>query len=210
MFPASSIMFLSLMLTHDGQPDIEYFRQVAEARSEVKSWPAGLERPLGFRKYQRARYTQAIAVTSGFDSIDPVRRDRQEEKYVVPGGLVGVTGWKSDLYVKRGQHYDQWVGNIPVWNGSNYQFNRGWKRNFYDGAEFMDVLTNTDTGKVFEIRMAVNGTALIGGTVRSGRKVIARCVLPIAGRAMPIPAQATTRLDWPLVVTPCSHSLLRR
>ena len=41
-----------------------------------------------------------------------------------------------------------------MWNGSNFQHNRGHLRSYPDGTEFHDVLTNTKTGRVFEHRVA--------------------------------------------------------
>ena len=49
-------------------------------------------------RYRPARFTQRIAVTNDRDSITPVPRSATEAKYQVPGGLVGVVGWRSSLY----------------------------------------------------------------------------------------------------------------
>ena len=110
--------------------------------------------PPQFKRYKSAKYTQRIAVTNGRDTILPIRRASLLEKWRVPGGLEGVKGWKSDLY--SWADGEAWVGNISVLNSLGYfQSNRGWKRSYSDGSEFLDVLTNTGTGKVFEVRKAV-------------------------------------------------------
>lgn len=95
-------------------------------------------------------------MTNDVDRITPIdrRRGKDQHKWAVPGGLFGVTGWKSTLYKHVPYGTARWVDNIPVWNGTNYQNNRGWVRSYADGAMFVDVLTNEKTGKVFEARIA--------------------------------------------------------
>lgn len=101
--------------------------------------------------YKRARMTQEIAVTDGRDRISSVPRSVMEAKWNAPGGLSGIDGWQSDLYksVAGGR---QWVGNIDVFNGANFQANRGWKRSYADGTVFADVLSYR--GRTFEVRVA--------------------------------------------------------
>lgn len=116
----------------------------------------------GFARYEPARFTQSIFTVTDLNTgyhgprIDPVPRSRLEAKWQVPGGLVGVRGWKSDIYVKKGVDfiiYNNWP--IPVKNGFGfYQTEVGFARGFADGAAFIDVLTNTRTGKIFEVRVA--------------------------------------------------------
>jgi hypothetical protein len=110
---------------------------------EHRSLPAWLTR------YEKAGYTQRIAVTDGRDTITPVPIAGIESKWHQPGGMEGVQGWRSELYkyVAGGQ---AWVGDIAVWNGSNFQNNRGHKRLYGDGTVFVDALTYQ--GKPFEIR----------------------------------------------------------
>lgn len=103
-------------------------------------------------RYDRAEYTQAIAVSNNRDSITPVPRTSLDAVWQVPGGLEGVQGWTSELYrfIAGGQ---TWVGNIGVLNSFGYiQQNRGWQRQYKDGTYFADLLS-TDKG-VFEIRVA--------------------------------------------------------
>jgi hypothetical protein len=117
-------------------------------------WPESITFMKGIRRYRPARYTQRIAVTDNRDSITPVPRSQLEAKWQVPGGLVGLTGWKSDLrrYIPEGGV--QGIANIAVWNGSSFQNNRGHVRRYPTGTVFMDILSNTETGKVFEHRIA--------------------------------------------------------
>ena len=110
--------------------------------------------PKDYVLYSPARFTQSISVTDGRDSIIPVPRTKLEEKWRVPGGLVGISGWKSDLYQAP---LVRLVGveNIPVMNSRGYlQNNRGWVREYPDGMRFIDVLSNEKSGEVFEIREA--------------------------------------------------------
>jgi hypothetical protein len=125
--------------------------------------------PKNFVRYNSAKYTQKIAITNGQFSIDPVPRTKLEEKWQVPGGLVGITGWKSELYQAP---LTRMVGVAPitVTNGffvhANYGYGwvktdtpvtqtlRGWTRTYADGQKFIDVLRNSKSGKVFEVREA--------------------------------------------------------
>jgi hypothetical protein len=115
-------------------------------------WPKDLPFPEGMVAYYPAQHTQRIAVTDGRDSITPIHRSNLEHKWQVPGGMSGVDGWHSDLYRYVPSRPTEYVGNIPVFNGSNDQMNRGWIRRYPNGTIFADVLSNRD-GKVFEVRM---------------------------------------------------------
>ncbi len=116
-------------------------------------WPQSLPFPEGLRRYRRARRTQSIAVVDGRDSIQPVSRFDLEAKWHVPGGLMGVEDWKSDLYRVLPSAPAVWIGNIDVLNSfGNYQANRGYKRSYPAGTMFADVLSHK--GRVFEVRYA--------------------------------------------------------
>lgn len=107
--------------------------------------------PKGLYILDRARFTQSIAVTNGRDTITRVPRTAQEEKWQVSGGMVGLTGWKSERYGYWPEQPKMWVGDINVLNSLGYfQKNRGWKREYPVGTYFLDVLS-TDKG-VFEVR----------------------------------------------------------
>lgn len=121
----------------------------AEPDDSDPPWPVGLDKPYMIR-YKRARFTQRIAVTNGRDSITPVPRTSLEMKWQVPGGTQGIQGVRSDLYKYVAPDSTRWIGDIPVWNGSNFQNNRGWKRELAPGSFYADVLSKD--GVVFEVR----------------------------------------------------------
>ena len=103
------------------------------------------------KRYKRAAMTQEIAVTNDRDRITPVHRlEVENKKWLVSGGMLGIEGWRSDLY-KNDAKPNEWIGDIQVLNSLGYmQPNRGWKREYPDGAKFLDVLSSK--GKVFEVR----------------------------------------------------------
>lgn len=119
-------------------------------------WPKVLEFIEGMKRYKRASYTQEIAVTNDRDRITPVHRTQLENKdWMQSGGMIGIEGYRSDLYrnsvAQNG--VESWIGNISVKNSLGYfQENRGWVALYPEGARFWDVLSNTKTGNVFEIR----------------------------------------------------------
>lgn len=114
--------------------------------------PLGFDLPAGMKRYRRASYTQEIAVTDGRDRISPVHRLQVKEKWHASGGFADMGGFRSDLY-RNDARPRVWVGNIGVLNSLGYmQDNRGWKREYPDGARFLDVLSKD--GTVFEVRSA--------------------------------------------------------
>lgn len=117
-------------------------------------WPEALPFPKGLKRYRRAVNTQSIYVLVGHgDRIDRVPRTRLERKWNVPGGMLGVEGWQSDLYRVVPGAPQVWVGNIAVLNSSGYfQANRGYRRSYPAGTVFADVLSSK--GRVFEVRYA--------------------------------------------------------
>ncbi len=116
-------------------------------------WPKGLEKVSGLKRYAPARMTQEIAVTNDRDRITPVPIEGLEDKYHQSGGMLGVKGWRSDLYkLVPGGNPKSWIGDIAVFNGSNNQNNRGYIRSYPDGTVFFDVLSKD--GQVFEARKA--------------------------------------------------------
>lgn len=118
-------------------------------------WPKLLEFPEGMQRYRRANWTQEIAVTNERDRITPVHRLNLERKWHQSGGMDGVAGYRSDLYRLAPSEPRTFVGNIGVLNSFGHvQHNRGWRREYADGTRFDDVLSNTETGKVFEHRTA--------------------------------------------------------
>lgn len=129
--------------------------------------PSGFRLPDGAKRYKRAAYTQEIAVTDDRDRITPVHRlDLDNKDWMQSGGMLGILNFRSDLYRNRladGDNVRSWKGDIMVANGlkhvdfsgklvDTFQPNRGWITEFPDGALFLDVLSNTKSGRVFEIR----------------------------------------------------------
>lgn len=101
-------------------------------------------------------WTQSIGVTNDRDVIDPVHRSKLEKKWQVPGGMEHVAGWRVDKYRHVPAAPAAWIGNIQVKNSLGYfQANRGLLRSYADGTRFDEVLTNAETGKMFEHRVAV-------------------------------------------------------
>lgn len=102
-----------------------------------------------------AKVTQSIFVLDNRDVIEPVGRSKLEEKWQVPGGMVGVTGWEVEkwgLVPERPRHF---IANIAVKNSFGFfQDNRGIRRRYPDGTRFDEVLKNAATGEVFEHRVA--------------------------------------------------------
>ena len=126
--------------------------QAADDDLERGPWPMTLEFPKGFIRYQRAKRTQRIAVTDGRDSITPLSRKVLDAKYHQSGGMLGLL-FRSDVYKLASVRPRVYVGDIQVLNEYGYyQPNRGWKREYPEGAAFMDVLSNSDTEEVFEVR----------------------------------------------------------
>ncbi len=100
-------------------------------------------------RYQRATMTQqSFRRWSGY--IAPFPRLRQEAKWQIPGGLVGVQGWSSRLYRTRGLRTQAYLTRQDPSDGSS---TITWAHTFPVGSVFADVLTNAH-GAIFEIRLA--------------------------------------------------------
>ena len=150
-------LFLSMTLGQppvvpNGPPLALYPNPFVVDDDRPERWPNGLKFPSEMKPYKRSEFTQNIFTTNGFTvhHIEPVRRSNLERKWQVSGGMADVKEFRSDLYRYFPEYPSTWVDNIPVWNGSNFQNNRGWKIEWPDGSKFMDVLSNK--GEVFEIR----------------------------------------------------------
>jgi len=94
------------------------------------------------------------SASNNASAIQRVHRSALLPKWQVPGGMENVVGWRSDLYkiipTDRGR---TWQGMIPVLNSFGYfQHELGHLRSYPDGTVFFDVLSNAETGKVFEHR----------------------------------------------------------
>lgn len=119
-------------------------------------WPKQFEFPEGFERYTPARYTQSIFTLNSSPAIDRVPRSALLAKWHQPGGLEGVSkeAWRSDVYRKIPGGVHAFQARLPVKNSFGFfQQELGWTRQYPDGTQFMDVLSNRDTGEVFEIRL---------------------------------------------------------
>lgn len=120
-------------------------------------WPESLDFPEGMVPYKRGTKTQKIytVVNDPRDHIDPVDRySLPDTRWHQSGGMLGVEGYRSDVYRYLPEKPEVWIGDISVLNSLGYyQNNRGWRVNYPDGSRFMDVLSNTKlNNEVFEIR----------------------------------------------------------
>jgi len=123
--------------------------------------------PDGAEPYESARYTQNIAVVNDRDRIAPhTIASLPDRRWHQPGGLEGVSGWRSERYRHLPGPVRTWVGNVEVENSiptgrlkpdgtpEHYrQFNRSIQREYPDGTRFDELLVNAATGKVFEHRV---------------------------------------------------------
>ncbi len=120
------------------------------------NWPTHVPFLKGLRPFVRARYTQEIATTNGAPRITPMPRDQVASKWHQSGGMEGISRdlWQSDVFklVPGDEEYVS-VKPIPVFNGSNDQYEQGWAGDFPSGTVFVDMLSNRESGKVFELRV---------------------------------------------------------
>ena len=135
-------------------PFAERKQRIAEDDlSTAGRWSPGIEKPSGLVRYKRAQYTQEIATTNGRPRITPVHRLNLESRWHQSGGMDGITGWRSDVY--RLIEAEPYQARLPVLNSFGFFQNElGWTRVYPPNARFDDVLSNTETGKVFEHRTA--------------------------------------------------------
>lgn len=112
-----------------------------------QSWPVGLTFLNDLEPYRPATRTQqSFRIQSGY--IASVPRNVLEQKWVVPGNLVGVHGWASTLYRSKGDRTSEGVGPSRV-NGMTHTH----QRKYVGDVIRADVLRN-EQGKIFEVRVA--------------------------------------------------------
>lgn len=108
--------------------------------------------------YTPTNITQSISILDERDTILPVPIKKLDDKrWHQPGGLdrVDHTLYSSCVYrtVLNESRIRTWIGNIGVKNSFGYiQQNRGIIREYPIGTRFDEVLTNTQTNRVFEQR----------------------------------------------------------
>jgi hypothetical protein len=139
--------------------DLSFSRKIAlrEVLVDGKaSWPT-MGRLSGMERYKPAKLTQSIFKYTGNPNgiIRGVPRSETEPKYQVPGGLVGVKGWRSELYRYVPDEPRQFHVMFPVRNSVGYiQHEAAFQRQYPDETEFDDVLVNESSGRVFEHRVS--------------------------------------------------------
>lgn len=115
-------------------------------------WPEDVPFIRGLVSYQPAKLTQIsfdreLSGIRGRALIQPVSRYVLPAKWHQPGGLQGVSGWRSDLYKLAGARNWRGPTSVPeVYPPVTFQ------RTYEDGSLFVDVLSNAESGKVFEAR----------------------------------------------------------
>ncbi len=124
-----------------GTADVEYARSV---------WPFSVVMPDNLEVYRPARLVQHTGNRSGNGSHSVESRTVLEEKWLVPGGLVGVHGWRSILLRSVDNEYQ----SKRVRANPSEQLGEIVYAKIYGRATFYDLLLN-DQGKPFELRQAV-------------------------------------------------------
>jgi hypothetical protein len=129
----------------------------ADDKDRPASWPKGVPFLRGMRAFVRARFTQEIATTNNAPRITPMPRDVVASKWHQSGGMEGISKdlWRSDVFklVPDDEEY-VFTGPVGVLNGYNsIQYEQGWQGDFPSGTVFVDMLSNRESGKVFELRV---------------------------------------------------------
>lgn len=120
-------------------------------------WLSPEPMPTGSEWFKGDGYTQAIYSSSSegkrWHHLDPVKVDQLDPVWRVSGGMLGLTGWRSDKFrfIPPGEQVRSWVGLISVWNGGGFQQNKGLRRSYPIGTRFDDILSDA-YGRVFEHR----------------------------------------------------------
>lgn len=126
---------------------------------EEPRWWVGV--PAESVRFDSGGFTQSVTVLDERDTITLVPVRGVDRKWSVPGGMEEVKGWTSTKYklvpepgvVHR-------LGTVGVVNSYGYtQHNRAIVREYPDDTRFDEVLTNVETGNVFEhrVRQKVRG-----------------------------------------------------
>ena len=133
-------------------------RAHAEGKPEAaSSWPTELEFLADLEVYDTARMTQKSGNRSGLGANYIVPRAAVGEKWLVPGGLQGLTGWRNVLLRSPQNRVQHWFNHADpgeagwprgVWGSEIIH-----QRRYEDGALFADVLIGQDD-EIFEVRTA--------------------------------------------------------
>ncbi len=147
---------LLLFVASAGAQDV-YLLNSLPTTEPPSGWPETVPFPKGLAPFVRAKFTQSIATTNGRPSIDAVPRTRTLPKWQVSGGMEHIpkTLWKSEVYKFIPEYHERWTARRPVKNSFGFiQYELGWHHRYTDGTVFVDRLTNAQTGKDFELRVA--------------------------------------------------------
>jgi hypothetical protein len=136
--------------------------------AQESPWPKSVPFPKDMETYKRAENTQSIGKNVNTPFIKVVSRLGLDKKWHQSGGMAEIKDFHSDIYRDTKIKPRIFQGVINVGNGYFWQPNGrfdltktdkpitqpevGWKREYPNGARFMDVLSNTKLKKVFEIR----------------------------------------------------------
>lgn len=144
-------MILALFLSQT--PDSVYLLDSLPTAQPPALWPVSVPFPKDLKQYERAKFTQSIATRNDRPAIDSVSRRLLLARWTISGGMEGIRGFRSDVFVLGGQQYFDNIGFIQVKNSFGYfQPELGHVRRYADGNLFVDLLSHD--GKAFELRVA--------------------------------------------------------
>ncbi len=128
-------------------------------KEEAKAFPIYVPLLLdGAKKYSGDGWTQEIFTMSA-GNVRIIRpfpiKQMSDTRWNQPGGMEGVKGWKAEKfkYLPEGTSVRNYRDGIAVKTDSGSQVEIGIKREYPIGTRFDEVLTNAETGKVFEHRV---------------------------------------------------------
>lgn len=135
-------------LKSDVQKILDRQKDWPKRRKPPGPWGDGVEFPKGMERFTAEKFTQALTIERGEELVYHVGIDRLIPKWRTSGGMEGISNWRSDKYRLVPTKVKEFVGPIDHVG----IMLRGVRREYPDGTRFDDVLSNTETGKVFEHR----------------------------------------------------------
>lgn len=126
-------------------------QRIAEGRHRAaSSWPTELKILDDLEIYDTARMTQKSGNRTGAGANFIVQRAAVGEKWLSPGGLEGVRGWRNVLLRSPENRARYWLGPARPQEWLSEIIHQ---RHYADGALFADVLIGKDD-QIFEVRTA--------------------------------------------------------
>lgn len=114
----------------------------------------------GAEWFKGSKKTQMVYnTTSGWNHIEEVGVEHLDPKWQMSGGMVGLSGWRSDKFrlLPRGESVKTWTDYADVLNIYGVlQKNKKIIRSYPNGTRFDDILSDVH-GKVFEHRVRTKG-----------------------------------------------------